>query len=210
MTTCTPTLLLPYAEGSDRPCDIFDTSCDFAEAVETQLNSIEDVVDRTADTVPFAYMMTSVNQNYNNNTIGDFTPLFDTTLVDTNNMVDLGLDNTALTIQTAGVYTFFYSLEMRVENTITSILFQPLLIRDTGSDVSPNNDFTVGNFASLATLPVKFTGARVSNVCTTGEFIANVAAGTKYTTSLNSSGTLGTITVITALRIGAMWLRDPL
>lgn len=88
MTTCTPLFGLPVVEGSDRPCDIDQWSCDFASAVESQLDTLDGIVQRTATTVPMAKVISTVPVTFGNETTSGSTPnlSFDTVAVDTDNM----------------------------------------------------------------------------------------------------------------------------
>src|SRR6185436_11526075 len=89
--TCTPIYQLPYPTGASRPCDYDETSCEFAEAVEAQLDLLDAVVLRTETTIPTAWIKTSLAfftvQNAAQNAI--YQPPFDTVVVDTDNMADL-------------------------------------------------------------------------------------------------------------------------
>lgn len=89
MSTCTPIYGLHYASGSDRPCDIGDTLCQFATDVENQLDIIDSTIDRIADSPPMAQVRLTVPFVVANG--GTFTtPLpFDTVDFDTADMVNL-------------------------------------------------------------------------------------------------------------------------
>ena len=109
MPTCTPLYGLPYAIGSDRPCDIGDTLCDFANAVETELSRLDSIVDRTVDTIPMAQVRMTVTTTYPTNP-GGGTPAvvaFDTVDVDTADMVNLTANPYVITLPRAGRYIVY-------------------------------------------------------------------------------------------------------
>jgi hypothetical protein len=111
MPTCTPIYRLPYAVGSDPPCDIDDTLCAFAEAVEAELDRLDAVVDRAADSVPMAQVRLTVTTLYPANP-GGGTPstiAFDTVDVDTADMVDLTNDPYTILLPRAGRYMVYAS-----------------------------------------------------------------------------------------------------
>ena len=207
MTTCTPIYQLPIVEGTDRPCDISDTSCAFAEAVEAQLDLLDAAVARTQGTTPFSMISIAGDIAVPSTTL-IYTVQFDTTLVDTNNMVDLASDNTSIYIRTAGVYTFFVSLELTLSPGATSLQSTQLITSAAGSPVSGNTDYFIQNYTASSSMPVKNTGGRLDNSCYTGEYICNCSVGDHYSLVVTVAG--GTTTTIHEVRIGALWLRDPL
>lgn len=126
MATCTPILGLPYAEGSDAPCDINETLCEFAEAVEAVLDSIDEVVDRTVDTVPMVQVkltapLTTVSAG--GSTV--ITVPFDTISFDTANMVNLSANPYLITLPRQGRYLASWQLQMTsvpLNDTVTAQL----------------------------------------------------------------------------------------
>jgi len=207
--TCTPVYQLPYPTGSSRPCDVDDTMCAFHAAVEEQLSAIDSVVDQLQN-APFAYVLSSVSQSYNNNLPGAFIPTFDTTLADNDNMVDLALDSSSITIQTPGVYSFFAEMDVLVPSTGTSATVQPV-IRDTlGTQVSGNFFFQTFRFTATSNMPVKTDGTALANVAFTTEFCVNVSTGYTYSFLLTVGGPLNLVSSIQTFRAGATWLRGPL
>lgn len=209
--SCTPVYQLPFPTGQSNPCNVGTTLCDFDEAVEVQLDSLDDIVDRTAGTLPFAYIMNSGDMSYNNNLIGPFFPFFDTILADTANMVDLSLDDTSIYFTIPGVYALYVSCELTLPPGATSLQVSPL-VRDvvTTSQVSLNNDYFIGNYSTSASMPVKNTGGRLDNSCFTGEYMFNAQVGHRYTFEVTVGGSVGITTTIHEFRAGALWLRDPL
>lgn len=206
--TCTPIYGLPYATGTSDPCNIGSTGCEFAEAVEEQLDALDAVVDEITS-VPFAYAMSFANQLYDNNFPGSFHLTFDTTLADTDNMIDLSFDNSVITCQTEGLYSVFFSVEMTAPLGITSVLIAPIVINNNGSEVQGNSAYFSDDLPTSPSMPLKTDGARLTNVCTTGEFLINLEPGYTVGCQLNTSGALA-VSTIHEFRMGVMWLREGL
>lgn len=208
--TCTPNYLLPYPTGTSRPCDYGATSCAFAKAVEAQLDALDATLGRLSPTVPFALVTTSDRQLFTNDGFGTDTILFDTTLADTDNMVDLGVNNSSITTRTAGVYSIFVAVESAVPAGITSLQVSLIPTSASGSSFGGNLDYFIGNFPTLTSMPVKSNGERAPNACMTYETILNMSAGATVLLTTIVGGTLGLINNIQRAFLGAQWLRDPL
>lgn len=105
MVTCTPNYMLPYIEGTDRPCDQGGTWCDFTAAVNTQLTSLNRLLDRTVTSVPMFEVYISAPYTFpdTGRAIG-----FDSVTVDTDNMVDLEADQFSFPINTLGRWLFYF------------------------------------------------------------------------------------------------------
>ncbi len=106
---------LPYF-GCDDPlclntgstCEPSTVWCDFAEAVEAKLNTFDEVVQRTAGSVPMAWIQATVPTVV----LADQPSapiIFDSPLVDTDDMVDLDTLPSSLTVNTPGLYQLVYS-----------------------------------------------------------------------------------------------------
>lgn len=104
MPTCTPVYGLTYAIGSDRPCDIGATLCTFADEVEVELDRLDAIVDRTADSVPMAQVRMTLTTAY---PVGTSTVGFDTVDVDTAGMVDLTDDPYTILLPYGGRYLIY-------------------------------------------------------------------------------------------------------
>lgn len=101
---------LPYFEGSDSPClntgTVCEPStvwCDFANTVEAKLTSFDEVIARTATSVPIAWAetRTSVTQAVGG---GDILAALDTVRIDTDNMVNLDANASGFLFNTPGLY----------------------------------------------------------------------------------------------------------
>lgn len=124
MTTCTPIYQLPYQEGGDRPCDAPEVWCDFAEAVEAELDRIDGVVLRTSVTIPLAKVSLSAPQTYDATTSGSVIA-FDTVHEDTDGMVDFQLAPGEIRPQRSGLYSVRCYIELGTTgSTSNSFIFQ--------------------------------------------------------------------------------------
>lgn len=206
--SCTPIYGFPFPTGNSDPCLVGSTGCDFAEAVEAQLDAIDIIIDGLTD-VPFAYASNIAEMNYNNNNPGSFVMFFDTTLADTDDMIDLSLNPSVITIQTAGVYVFFVEVEMNVPNTGSAATVE-FIIRNTNQ--SQIDGFTQNflRFTQSTGMPVRTDGTRVANVAFSTQYVANCAVGYTASSELFISGSAGTVTNVQTYRLGALWLRSPL
>lgn len=104
MTTCTPSGL-PIISGSDRPCDIGNTLCSFANAAELRLDAVDSLVDRTATTVPMVKVASTIPVVLTNAS-ANFDVSFDTVEVDTDNMFNGNVDAESIVFPHAGFYLF--------------------------------------------------------------------------------------------------------
>lgn len=207
--TCTPIYGLPYATGSSPPCNIGDTMCDFATAVETQLDLLDAAAARFQEP-PFAYATNTTAQTYDNNLPSAFVLTFNTTLADTDNMIDTAFDPASIYIRTAGVYSFFVELDLLIASTGTSLTCRPKILDALGSQIGGNFDYQTFRFSAPSVMPTKNDGIKLANVCFTAEFIADVGVGYSYSNEITVGGTLGTISTTQTYRAGAIWLRDSL
>lgn len=110
MTLCTPTYLIPYQSCTDRPCDFDDVACDAATVIETNLNRIDAIINRTATTIPMAVVQMTSQPVYNASATSPPAYVFDTVLADTDNMFSPS-DASFVTINTSG----YYIVEVQVQ-----------------------------------------------------------------------------------------------
>jgi len=104
MATCTPIYGLAMVECSDRPCDIDDTMCQFANDVEVELDRLDAIVTRTATTIPQAVVAFTESTTYTVVPASNFPTVFDTVLADTDDMFDSAVPEQIL-INTPGMYS---------------------------------------------------------------------------------------------------------
>lgn len=104
MTSCTPIYNLSVIEGDDRPCDVGDTICAIAANVEVQLDRLDSLRQRTADTVPVLKVANTIGQTFVSGVGDSSIPLnFDTVVVDNDNMFNSGFPST-ITWNTPGIW----------------------------------------------------------------------------------------------------------
>lgn len=198
--TCTPTYALPYPTGASRPCDYDETSCEFAEAVETQLNLLDAVVQRTETTIPMAWINASLDffvvQNAAQNTLVQ--PPYDTTVVDTDNMVDLTQFN-GITVNTAGLYlTWVY-----IRSTATAVT-----VTDTNTFYNLVIEPPV-NVSNIWFPPIRFTQVQLNQVQRLGVFtVMNIPAGTQVSLNISPTGFAGDTMLYTDAALALTWLSD--
>lgn len=178
MATCTPIYGLPYAEGSDPPCDINETLCEFAEAVEVQLDLLDAVVDRVADTVPMVQVkltapLTTVSGG--NTTI---TVPFDSISVDTASMVALADNPYRITLPRRGRY--LVSFQAQLTSAPLNDLLQAQVV---GSGVTSN---VFDQYISDSSTPVYL----------------NAASEMRYTNDATADTTSAILTFTVAVLIG--------
>lgn len=107
MVACTTDFDLPYQEGTDRPCDLPEIWCRFADLVEAQLLVVENIVNRTAVGVPFAKVTKTSTTTYPIPALPGtdmFAVQFDSVVVDNDNMVDLSSDPLHVFVKRPGIY----------------------------------------------------------------------------------------------------------
>ena len=193
MTTCTPIYGLTYALCSDRPCDIGDTFCEFADQVEDQLDALDLIVDRTIDslimakvrmTAPLAVVIPAA-ANYSASIA------FDAVDVDTADMVDLAANPFLIRLPRLGVYLTTFTIEL-----------SSLAAADTiGATVATNNcsDQEVGDGSA-----VFLNGSYCLYYGTTA---ASDIVTPNLTLDIFSSVTAQTLN-FTAASLSVTWLRD--
>lgn len=196
MPTCTPLYNLVYPIGSDRPCDIDETLCDFAAVVETELSRLDDVVDRVADTIPMAQVRMTVTTTFATDP-GGGTPAvvaFDTVDFDTADMVNLTDNPYVIMLPRAGRYIVYFQV--------------------FGTTIGAGNTFTAYSSSRVAfdqyiddaSTPIYLNGAAEFRYAP-----ASVSTAGRDTTSpdvslmLSSAVTPPTVTSIT---FGAYWIGD--
>lgn len=112
MVTCTPIYMLPYAEGSDPPCDIDETLCAFAADVEALLDRLDAEVDRTYDTVPMVQLKLTAPLTFVSSGNSTITIPFDTISFDTANFVSLADNPYQINLPRGGRYLASYQVQI--------------------------------------------------------------------------------------------------
>lgn len=196
MATCTPIYQLPVPTGDDRPCDIDDWSCAFAEAVETQLDALDAVVNRTTTTIPMAQVVMTEPLSFTEQ-VGSVTNfVFDTVLADTDNMFDAAEPDRIL-VNTAGLY----SLTARVYGDAVGTNFASLSLR-----FRLNRD---GVASTLFTEQRGWTNvAGGINFYMTPSAVSSFVDGDFITLTYNFNSTSGETLTFRRVQLGATWLGD--
>lgn len=127
MPTCTPIYRFPYTIGSDPVCEIHLTFCDFAAAVEAELDRLDAVVDRVVDTVPQFEVAVGAYTFVGSNRI----VAFDTVNVDTDDMVDLASDPFSFPINTPGRWFLYFRVATNGNTAIQANI--PVSVTNTPS-----------------------------------------------------------------------------
>ncbi len=201
MATCTPIYGLPVVEGSDRPCDVDDWSCNFATAVETQLEALDEVINRTFVTTPMAWVRSTTSVTQIVGIGGALQPNFDTVVVDTDNMVDLNANAARILTQHGGMFYLWYSARG------TRLL-------PGGSSAAPIIQFTVSPLTVLPTLTTLWVPQDERGGSVAGDFAISgggymiIPAGTSLLLSLQVGGLNGNSLTYNDVHMGAFWVGD--
>jgi hypothetical protein len=199
--TCTPVYGLPYATGASRPCNIGSTSCDFAAAVENQLNLLDDVVLRTQTSIPMAWVRTktafTMTQNAAQNV--SVSAPFDTVVVDTDNMADLVAFSPGLTASRSGLFlTWVYVRSTATVNSLGGNNLQVTFFIEPPSAV--NNIYFP---------QVKWEGVNVNQFNRQSVMtVMNIPAGARFGMNLSPNGQPNDAWLISELDMGMMWVGD--
>lgn len=186
MPTCTPIYGFTYALCSDRPCDIDDTFCEFANQVEVELDRLDTEVDRVVDTIPqFEVAVGAFAFTDSNRTIA-----FDTINVDTDDMVDLVTDPFSFPINTLGRWFFYFRVST-----------------NGNTAVSPSIPVSVGNTPSLGVITIGQTypddGTNYPVPIDGSGFYRYPAAGTRVRLTVSTAAT-----AIVSATFGGYWVGD--
>lgn len=197
MTTCTP-LGLVYPDGGDRPCDVAPVTCDFVNGVESYLDQLDALVQRTDTSNPMAWIATTVPLQVLIGG-GTYVAAFDTVVVDTANMVDLSALS-GITITRDGIYALGYY----VEGTNSQVNPTMSALTNIGS---PNLTISIGGLGQLPafTQPMLANGSLVT-ASPVGFF--DLMEGDAVNLNLSSGGTLGDSYTATNMVLYAVWLGD--
>ena len=208
MTTCTP-LGLVYPEGSDRPCDVAPTTCEFSEGVEGYLDQLDDLVNRTATTVPMVWLQTlePVTVTQGAVALPTITPIFDTVVVDTANMADLTSNPSEITITRTGIYMFGFYTRGKitlVAGTSQNVLTQ---VNPTGPISFPPGGGGTGFNSYLPNFrSVTFNNGYL--VAQTNWVFITLTAGETYSITISPSGTDTDSFTMTECDLYCIWMGD--
>jgi len=213
MPSCTP-LGLPYPEPTDSPCTLADTWCAFDDAVETQLDSIDSVIARTATATPMAVVATTSMHLFINNPLvlgTSFTMTFDTVLVDTDNMTNLATNPQGLTIRTAGIYQRWVYITFRdVQPTPTFALVQPHLTTPTSGGIGPNQDILMQQIPNITAMPIQNDRNRLYNFAASSNQIMEMYPDWSLSLTFQPGSPTGSTSynLFVTAYMGVAWLRE--
>lgn len=193
MATCTPVYGFPYIDGGDAPCDQDETWCAFAVAVETELDRLDALIDRTVDTIQFAWVRASVPQVIL--AAGADLISYDSVLFDTDNMVNLSADSTLITVTRPGLYDITFSATVATSGVAN--IGGAQFSATTSSDGWVDNGTTTPYFPSFSTL------LRIGSVAgISGDLVA--PAQIRITITLNSGANVN----VTSADLTVAWRAD--
>lgn len=207
MCTCTPTYGLAYPESTDRPCDAVDCMCDFAESVEALLTVNDDILRRTATTVPMAHIYTSVPLVYTVGVSADQFP-FDSVRIDTDNMVDFSVNPYGVIINTPGLYSVWFSWQIKTNNVALDQFLTEAEFR------FPSGSFDSGSaqlfIESFPLSPINdFDGAAVvPNICVTNDTLLDLHATARSNLQINITGPSNATADIIQMEMNVTWVAD--
>jgi hypothetical protein len=198
---------LPYFDCDDSPClntgSVCDPStvwCDFATLVDARLDEFDAAVQRTAISTPMAWVQATVPTLVVADTPA--TPIvFDSPLVDTDNMVNLDTLPSSITVNTSGLYQFVYSGVGVMTNggAATTTLAAQLAPNAPTYPISPPS-FTQVDFES----PI--TGLVVTPMISV---LYPLVAGQSFSMSAEMTGvTAPDNTLYSLITAGLIWMAD--
>lgn len=211
MPNFTPTYMLPYPAPSDSPCTLSDTWCDFATAVDGQFDALDTILDRTATTVPMAMIATSgLVITTNSAAAGNIPIVYDTVLVDTDNMVDLTVNPNGMKVNTPGIYMRYINAHILAVNPAPgSGQLQSNIVLANGQTTDQIND-TVPFYTSSINMPIELDRNRLPNICFTMNRMGIFSAGFGMDSSIFVSTASSGENLYYQARMGLVWMRDPL
>lgn len=190
MTTCTPVYGLTYQSCADRPCDAPAAWCQFAANVETQLDALDTIVDRTVDTIPMFQVSISAPITF---PTSDRTVFWDTVNVDTDDMVDLASDNASIKITRMGRWFFWFRVSTNGNTALQANI--PVQVANTPTLGTPGSMIITQDFQDNGTnYPAYINGSG---------FYRYPALGNRVLLSVNTAAT----GVLTA-SFGGYWVGD--
>lgn len=162
MVTCSPVYGLETIEGTDRPCDFADTQCAEVTTLREQIALLAGINNRTAITIPIVKIAMTIPaeagtdaQLTSTSTNLLIRPIFDTVMVDTDNMFTSDQPQQVI-VNTPGMYGLFF--QMQIASTAGSGNIGGMTGR---VDIAPTTTIARDNvsFAPGGTYNMAFSGA---------------------------------------------------
>lgn len=119
MTILTPNFSLPVPGPLDEPCDFAQQWCDFTDATQTVLDSLEAVADRTNPNVPMAKL--ELRGGARDLPADSLIP-FDTLVLNNAGLVDFDASNSSITINRPGRFLAVCNV-LFTYNTVANMYF---------------------------------------------------------------------------------------
>lgn len=198
---------LPYFTASDpicvntgTVCDPSTVWCDFAEAVDLKLTSYDEVVTRTAESTPMAWVETFVPFSWE--VSQSIYPVFDAVRADTADMVDLAVNPSGFAITRAGFYAVFAFAQGTFVNISggsitpgTNIAIQP---PSTAQGLWTVNGLECDGYAE--------TNGQLVTIGT--NMTVPLQAGQRLVMNITGGGTSGDSILFSRLSMGAAWMGE--
>ena len=198
---------LPYFEGTDSPCVNTGTvcepstvDCDFAAAVEAKLDEFDDIV-AVVSNPPMAWIETFNPMVVTVGTLSDDPVIFDTVRVDSDNMVNLDENPSAITITRTGLYhIFLYCRALTVLGgaNFLNLVFSTNTGRASTLPTFPQNSVT-------ADQAIQINGQEIAPQVS---MVTYFQAGQVITGLLNANGITSDAVATIKIGMGVAWLGD--
>jgi hypothetical protein len=198
---------LPYFQGTDSPCVNTGTvcepstvDCDFAAVVEAKLDEFDDVVE-VVSSPPMAWVETLVPMVVTVGTLSDDQVIFDTVRVDSDNMVNLDENPSAITITRTGLYQIF--LYCRALTVLGGANFLDLVMNTTAP---PGN--TLPTFPQNSVTCDQAIQLNAQEIAPQVSMVTYYQEGQVITASLNANGITSDAVATIKISMGVVWLGD--
>lgn len=196
MATCTPIYGLPYIIGSDAPCDQSETWCDFAAAVETQLDRLDLIVARTNTVIPMAKVSLSLPQALSS------TLNFDTVDEDTDDMVDFSESPRFIFARRTGIFRVRFYTEVGTTGSASSSFI--VQVDAAGPVTSP------GTIAPLGNPIIQIADPNLANSVSYSlqTYYRVTLLDSRFFASVQVGSVAGTPTTINRAELDVEWMAD--
>lgn len=194
MVATTGSQLLPYQQGTDRPCDSPAVWCDFVSVVSNRLDVYDAAIARVSPSIPMAKVTRSTvfqipAANFNN-------VQWEAVVFDTDNMVNFAESNQLVIPQRHGRYAAVAYAET-VSSGVADNTISVTIARGLGSNSFDNETRDGGG------------GATDDLYCVVQDAVFDVASGDRepFTMTVAFTGTGGPLT-IGRCELTVFWLSD--
>lgn len=191
----------PVCVNTDGLCEPTSVWCDQAQLVENRFAQFEQVITRTAETVPLVILQrTEPFTHLLSNTIGSLVQ-FTQVVADTNNMADLSVNQLGFTVRTSGIYEVVCYLIGTTDTTASDL--SVTMTQSFSAPVYSNNGITI---PSLGT---NFLAGVVDSIVTLQiHFAVPLNTGQSTTLGINTGGDINDRINFTYAFCAASWLAE--